>query len=285
MTSDNEVHADKKNRTVICTVLFVDIVGFSECSVVDQTRIKGHFTEVVTNAVQSIAAQDRLLLDTGDGVAICLFGDPEEGLFLSFELQDQFRSQQDVDKAYWVRIGLNLGPIKIVTDVNQRFNAIGDGINVAQRVMSFAEPGQVLATRSYYEIVSRLSDDFLRLFEYRGVRHDKHVREHDVYQITSPSSHAPANLELEQLAELPQSGPSAKIDEATQQLAVDVLTPMLARIVGPIAKVIIQRALSRSASLEDAVGAIRVQIEDEVQGNQFVTDAMAKLASELRVDS
>jgi hypothetical protein len=50
-------------------------------------------------------------------------------------------------------------------------------------VMSFARPGQVLVSRSYYEVVSRLSDESSKLFSYEGSRTDKHIREHEVYAV------------------------------------------------------------------------------------------------------
>jgi hypothetical protein len=62
-------------------------------------------------------------------------------------------------------------------------NIIGDGINVAQRVMSFSRPGQLLVSRSFYEVVSCLSRDYLHLFQHEGSRTDKHVREHEVYSV------------------------------------------------------------------------------------------------------
>lgn len=49
--------------------------------------------------------------------------------------------------------------------------------------MSFAEPNQILVSRSYYEITSRLSKEITELFTYSGVKQDKHVREHEVYSI------------------------------------------------------------------------------------------------------
>jgi hypothetical protein len=68
-------------------------------------------------------------------------------------------------------------------DLNGRMNIIGDGINVAQRVMSFSRPGQLLVSRSFYEVVSCLSRDYLHLFQHEGSRTDKHVREHEVYSV------------------------------------------------------------------------------------------------------
>jgi hypothetical protein len=90
-----------------------------------------------------------------------------------------------------VRIGINLGPVRLVKDLNGQLNIIGDGINVAQRVMSFAAPGQILVSRSYYEVVSRLSKDYEQLFHYEGARTDKHVREHEVYAIAAAISPPP----------------------------------------------------------------------------------------------
>jgi hypothetical protein len=80
--------------------------------------------------------------------------------------------------------------VRLVKDINGQPNIIGDGINVAQRVMSFAEPGQILVSRSYYDVMARLSEDYAKLFHYEGAKTDKHVREHEVYAISS----APSNL-------------------------------------------------------------------------------------------
>ncbi|HUW76586.1 MAG TPA: hypothetical protein VMV70_07870, partial [Gallionella sp.] len=65
-------------------------------------------------------------------------------------------------------------------------NIVGDGINVAQRVMGFADVAQILVSRSYYDAVSRLSPQYAGMFHYQGSRTDKHVREHEVYAIGYP---------------------------------------------------------------------------------------------------
>jgi hypothetical protein len=83
-------------------------------------------------------------------------------------------------------MGINLGPVRLVKDINGQPNIVGDGINVAQRVMGFADPGQVLVSRSYYDAVSRLSQEYAGMFHYQGSRTDKHVREHEVYAIGYP---------------------------------------------------------------------------------------------------
>jgi hypothetical protein len=71
----------------------------------------------------------------------------------------------------------------MIHDINNHQNVIGDGINVAQRVMSFAQPNQIMVSRTYFEVVSRLSQEFTKLFHYAGARTDKHVREHEIYAV------------------------------------------------------------------------------------------------------
>ena len=68
-------------------------------------------------------------------------------------------------------------------DVNGQTNIIGDGINAAQRVMSFARPGQVLVSRSYHNLLVGTSERYARLFAYQGFRVDKHLREHEIYEV------------------------------------------------------------------------------------------------------
>jgi hypothetical protein len=104
-----------------------------------------------------------------------------------------------------VRLGINLGPVRLVKDLNGQMNIIGDGINVAQRVMSFAAPGQLLVSRSFYEVVSCLSRDYANMFRHEGARTDKHVREHEVYAVIdgAPASRSSSAYARTQQAEGP----------------------------------------------------------------------------------
>ncbi|HXZ95442.1 MAG TPA: adenylate/guanylate cyclase domain-containing protein [Burkholderiales bacterium] len=149
-------------------------------------KLKDEFNSLISEAIKEVAASDRIILDTGDGVAISFLGAPEEALFVAINLRDVLASNQTSSDLN-ARIGINLGPVRVVKDINGQPNIIGDGINVAQRVMSFAQPGEILVSRSYYEVVSHLSQEYSLLFEYQGARADKHVREHEVYVVGSPS--------------------------------------------------------------------------------------------------
>jgi class 3 adenylate cyclase len=175
---------NRNNRTLICSVVFLDIVEYSRHPVAQQIRLKDRFNAVLSMALRDIAVTDRIILDTGDGAAISLIGDPQDALFVATAFRDGIAAQPPADAFQLrTRIGINLGPVRLVRDINGQPNIIGDGINVAQRVMTFAEPGQVLVSRSYHEVVSCLSDDYSKIFQYEGSRTDKHIREHEVYTV------------------------------------------------------------------------------------------------------
>lgn len=173
-----------QNGTLICSVVCLDVVDYSRKPVVEQIKLKDRFNTLLTEALRNVAVNDRIILDTGDGAAISFLGDPEDALFVATGLRDVIAAEPVADSPRLsVRIGINLGPLRLVKDINGQPNVIGDGINVAQRVMSFAEPGQVLVSRPYHEVVSRMSEETSRLFSYEGSRTDKHIREHEVYAL------------------------------------------------------------------------------------------------------
>ena len=177
--------AHTTNRTFICSVVFLDIVDYSQQPVDDQIQLKSRFNVILSEAIKDVAVNDRIILDTGDGAAISFLGDPEDALFVALSIRDAIISEGSASTPRLsARLGINLGPVKLVQDINGQRNLIGDGINVAQRVMSFAKPGQVLVSRSYFEVISRLSQEYAKLFHYEGSRADKHVREHQVYSVS-----------------------------------------------------------------------------------------------------
>jgi class 3 adenylate cyclase len=191
---------DQGNRTFIGSVVFVDIVGYSKKSVSEQITVKDRFTALLSESLVDIPTEQRLILDTGDGAALSFLGDPEDALFVGMNLRDMVDKAiaeaaatsilepplpdappREVEGALPLRIGINLGPVKLVRDINGHPNIVGDGINVAQRIMSFARPGQIVVSRSFYDVVSVISDEYAKLFKYEGSRTDKHVREHEIY--------------------------------------------------------------------------------------------------------
>ena len=175
---------ENNKKTIICSVLFLDIVEYSKKNVLGQISLKEGFNAFLLTAINTIPTDDRIILDTGDGAVISFLGDVGDALKVALSMRTSLLDQGlRMDPPLLVRMGINLGPVRLVRDINGLPNIVGDGINVAQRVMGFADPGQILVSRSYFEAVSRLSKNYSALFHYQGSRTDKHVREHDVYAI------------------------------------------------------------------------------------------------------
>ena len=146
----------EEQRNLLCTILFLDLVGYSARSLNDQARIKERLNTLVTRVLDTLPADSRLAIDTGDGAALCFMGDPQEALRAAMLLRDLLA--QRYGNSLPVRIGLHMGPVRVIEDVNGRVNVVGDGINVAQRIMDFAEPGQIVASRACFDIMSRIAN-------------------------------------------------------------------------------------------------------------------------------
>jgi hypothetical protein len=178
---------ERGNKTIICSVFFLDIVEYSKKSVAGQISLKERFNAFLSIAIRDVPVNDRIILDTGDGAAISFLGDISDALHAALSMRSSLLNEGvRMEPPLLVRIGVNLGPVRLVKDINGQPNIVGDGINVAQRVMGFADPGQILVSRSYYDAVSRLSQEYAGMFHYQGSRTDKHVREHEVYAIGYP---------------------------------------------------------------------------------------------------
>jgi hypothetical protein len=172
------------SRTWLVSVLFLDIVGYSKVPVDQQLTIKIHFTDIVSSSLESLNKQDCIQLDTGDGCAICYLGDPEKLFPIAMHLQGIFAGQQASDPInYQVRLGLNLGPVKVVDGISGDRNCVGAGINDAQRVMDFADENQLLVSKAYFDVVNSMSASYSAQLTYVGTRADKHDKAHELYQL------------------------------------------------------------------------------------------------------
>jgi class 3 adenylate cyclase len=205
--------AENVSRTLICSVLFLDIVGYSKQSVDEQHRLKRKFNDAIASAMEGIGQRDRVILDTGDGAAITFFGDPERVLQVAVAIRDGVGMP--------VRSGINLGPVRLITDLNGQMNIIGDGINVAQRVMSFCPAGELLVSRAFYEIAATLSEAHAGMFRHAGEHKDKHVRAHEVYSVVrnAPGAGRASSSVSEEQAKAP-----AEIFDAGEHLIVSAYT-------------------------------------------------------------
>jgi hypothetical protein len=261
----------RNNRTWLCTVLFMDIVGYTKHSVDQQMMLKQSFSTLVTDALRGLPKEDCINLDTGDGLAMCYLGAPEDVLYIAVGLRDAFVDISAVcETCYSVRMGINLGPVKILEDINGQRNAIGDGINSAQRIMSFARPNQLLVSRAYYEVISCLSDDNPKMFAYFGVHSDKHVRKYDVYEVLAKQNGEPvavAGDNDESAVACAGPGQTDNLDERILRIVQE----QLALIIGPMAGILVKRAMRKSSSLDELYQLLAEEIPTPQERERFLS--------------
>jgi len=168
-------------RNLLACVAFIDLVAWSAQPVDEQVGIKAQLNEFLVRVLQALPREHYLAMCTGDGAALCFLGDPDEALNAMLLLRDLIHQQ--LGAGLPLRIGMHLGPVRVVTDLNDRVNVLGDGMNVAQRVMSFAQPRELLVSGALHDFLAPISAQRARQFRFLGQRQDKHGRVHELYAV------------------------------------------------------------------------------------------------------
>lgn len=253
----------KKN--VMGTIMFLDLVAYSTRSVDQQVTIKTLFNELINKAIGGVDEHSRILLDTGDGAAICFLGDPEEALRSALLLRDLLL--QKYSKLLSLRCGLHMGPVRMLMDINKRINVVGDGINVAQRIMDFSTANQITVSRAYYDVISRISDGGEGMFEYLGERLDKHKRAHEIYALVDPNAvrQAPA-MEPTGFGETRLLSQ----EEAISTDDIKLIEADLTHAIGPLAHVLVKKAVPRAINAADLRELLAYSIQDPTVQHDFL---------------
>jgi hypothetical protein len=193
----------------------------------------------------------RVLLDTGDGAAVGFLVSPEYALGLALRLRAEVdaSSPEALLRATDLRLGINLGPVKVVTGVDGRPNLVGEGINSAERIMSFAGPGDTTASRSFQEAVYYLDVAFQNLFEPLGARADKHGREHEVFRLTTSQPAIEAALESLGPANGPVARRSAAARMASAAASLGRGPQRVSRLVTPLRMSVVAGAIVIAAAV------------------------------------
>src|SRR5437016_10750909 len=148
----------------IVHVLFVDIVGYSTRLTDEQQALIDQLNQVVRSSavLQKATAADRLIkIPTGDGLALIFYNSPEQPVECALEISRELKAFPELP----VRMGVHSGPVSAVTDLNDRTNAAGIGINVAQRVMDCGDSGHILLSK-------RVAEDLQQYGEWQSQLHD-----------------------------------------------------------------------------------------------------------------
>jgi len=131
-------------------VLFMDIVGFSKLLVDEQSDCSDRLNQIVrsTSQFRAAEAEGKLIrLPTGDGMVLVFFTSPEAPVRCAVEIAKALKDSS----GFGLRMGIHSGPVNKISDVNDRANLAGGGINIAQRVMACGDAGHILLSKRVAE--------------------------------------------------------------------------------------------------------------------------------------
>src|SRR6184192_1208507 len=185
-------------------VLFIDIVGYSQLLITQQSEHLETLRRIVrgTAQFQAAEAEGKLLrLPTGDGGAIVFRTTPEVPVLCALEISKELKKHPELR----VRMGIHSGPVNEVTDLNEHANIAGAGINIAQRVMDCGDAGHILLSK-------RVADDLEQYPQWRShlaelgefeVKHGTRVSVVNLYTDDAGNAALPARLAVAKTAPTP----------------------------------------------------------------------------------
>ncbi len=143
------------------TILFTDIVGFSKKPTVEQRRLVESLTSEIVHELRTLLSPPLdtpsiVALPTGDGLALGFLHrtnqpwDRTTIFRLILRMHQWANNQSSPHNLVSLRVGVHVGAVELVTDINGNANICGDTINYAQRVMDAASPRQVLFSESAF---------------------------------------------------------------------------------------------------------------------------------------
>src|SRR5438046_994296 len=138
-------------------VLFMDIVGFSKLLVDEQSDCSERLNQIVrrTGQFRAAEAEGKLIrLPTGDGMVLVFFTSPEAPVRCAVEIAKALKDCSD----FGLRMGIHSGPVNKISDVNDRSNLAGGGINIAQRVMECGAARHIFLSKPVAEDLAQHSN-------------------------------------------------------------------------------------------------------------------------------
>jgi adenylate cyclase len=157
---------ENKVERKLAAILHADVVGYSR--MMGQDEVGTH--RILSESLDAITA----LIDNHGGKVMNLAGDAVladfpsvvEALACAVDIQRDLKSRNEMrpeEGKFEMRIGLNLGDVIVDRD-----DIYGDGVNVAARLQSIAEPGGICVARAVYEQVKgKMELDYESLGEQR----------------------------------------------------------------------------------------------------------------------
>ena len=283
----------------IVHVLFLDIVGYSKALTDAQQELIDRLNQAVrgSDEFQKAAAADRLIkIPTGDGMALIFYNSPEQPVNCALEISRVLKNS-----SLQVRMGVHSGPVSAVTDLNDRTNAAGVGINVAQRVMDCGDTGHILLSKRVAEDLQQYSRWRPHLHDLGEVevKHGERVHVFNLYtddagnsdlpkkvigaavqsrRVTAPPAKKPAKSERPSICVLPFANMSGDPEQEyfSDGISEDIITDL--------SKISALHVVSRNTAFTFKGKAVDVgQVAGQLKVSHVVEGSVRKAAGRVRI--
>src|SRR5216110_2862007 len=179
----------------IAHLLLIDVVGYSKLLVNEQIELLHELNWIVRNTECFRAAEtsEKLIrVPTGDGMALLFFRTPEEPVRCALEISKTLQDHPHIQ----LRMGVHSGPVNRVTDVNDKTNIAGSGINVAQRVLDCGDAGHILLSKHVAEDLAQYRhwQPYLHDLGECEVKHGLHLHLFNLYKENLGNPQVPEKL-------------------------------------------------------------------------------------------
>jgi len=283
----------------IVHVLFLDIVGYSKSLTDEQQEFIDRLNQVVrgSDEFQKAASADRLIkIPTGDGMALIFYNSPEQPVNCALEISRVLKNT-----SLPVRMGVHSGPVSAVTDLNNRTNAAGMGINVAQRIMDCGDTGHILLSKRVAEDLQQYSRWRPHLHDLGEVevKHGERVHVFNFYtddagnsdlpkkvigaavqsrRVTAPPAKKPAKSERPSICVLPFANMSGDPEQEyfSDGISEDIITDL--------SKISALHVVSRNTAFTFKGKAVDVgQVASQLKVSHVVEGSVRKAAGRVRI--
>lgn len=133
----------------LAAIMFTDIFGFTalmETDEADAMQKRGRYKEVLDKFHKKYNGE--IVKDMGDG-SLSVFTNSVDAVWCAIEIQKELREPVKVP----VRIGIHTGNVLF-----QQGDVMGDAVNIASRIESFALPGSVFISEKLYDEIKNQKD-------------------------------------------------------------------------------------------------------------------------------
>jgi class 3 adenylate cyclase len=219
----------------LSAILAADVAGYSRLMQNDEEGTHAKLTVLLTEAVHPAIAEHggRIVKNTGDGF-LAEFPSAVEAVRAAVQFQTRIKEltvADAEDRRIAFRVGINIGDVIV-----EPHDVFGDGVNIAARLESIAEPGGICISSSIYDqIWGKVGVEFADLGEqnlknisrpvraYAAVREEHSSATHA--ERARPGAFSPPHLSIVVLPFANLSGDAEQdyfVDGVTESLTTDL---------------------------------------------------------------